>query len=235
MYPKEFFIEQFSGLASEELLVKLSGDGDLVDTAKEAVRDILVGRGMSVTDISRVSKEVQKASYRVAKGTNECDYCGDSAKINFLLNEGQRFCSALCLRDARISEAAVDLSDATVLQAARKIRSGACPVCNSMATPVEVRYSYTATSVIFMSNQETKTRLCCVPCGRKENRGGLLVSFFIGWWGIPWGPIFTIAALFGNFKAMFEMMADEEPSDELIKLAKNQLAVSALENSVRIS
>ncbi|MES2038319.1 MAG: hypothetical protein V4495_10795 [Pseudomonadota bacterium] len=177
---------------------------------------------------------MQKAQYRVARGTTNCDFCGDSAKINFLLNEGQRFCSHRCLQDARISEAAVDLADATILQAARKIRSGACPVCNSMATPVEVRYSYIATSIIFMSNQETKTRLCCVPCGRKENRGGLLVSFFIGWWGIPWGPIFTIAALFGNLKAMFEMTSDEEPSDELMKLTKNQLAVSALEKSAQI-
>jgi len=234
MYPKQFFVEQFSALTSEELLVKLSSE-DLTDNAKEALRDMLAARGVSLTEISRIGKEIQRAQYRRARGTTECDYCGDAAKINFLLNEGQRFCSAQCLRDARISEAAVDFDDATILQAARKIRSGACPVCSSMATPVEVRYSYTTTSIIIISNQETKTRLCCVPCGRKENRGGLLVSFFIGWWGIPWGPIFTIAALFGNLKAMFEMMSDEEPSDELMKLTKNQLAVNALEKSAQIS
>ncbi|MFZ6780496.1 hypothetical protein ACO0LD_27000 [Undibacterium sp. Ji83W] len=233
MYPKQFFIEQFSEVASEELLVKLSSE-DLVDNAKEAIRDILAARGMSVTDINRVSKEMHKAQYRMARGTNECDYCGNLAKSNPVLNEGQRFCSKKCWHQARIAEVAVDLTEATILQAARKIRSGVCPVCASMATPVEVRYSYIATSIIIMSNQETKTRLCCVPCGRKENRGGFLVSFFIGWWGIPWGPIFTIAALFGNLKAMFEMMSDEEPSDELIKLTKNQLAVGALEKSAQI-
>ena len=26
-----------------------------------------------------------------------------------------------------------------------------------------------------------------------------LVSFFLGWWGIPWGPIYTIQALWVNF------------------------------------
>ena len=233
MYPKQFFIEQFSEVTSEELLVKVSSE-DLVDNAKEAIRDILAARGMSVTDVNRVSKEMHKAQYRVARGTNECDYCGNLAKSNPVLNEGQRFCSKKCCHEARIAEAAVDLTETMILQAAGKIRSGACPVCNSMATPVEVRYSYIATSIIFMSNQETKTRLCCVPCGRKDNRGGFLVSFFIGWWGLPWGPVYTIAALFGNLKAMFEMTSDEEPSDELISLAKYQLAANMLEKSVRM-
>jgi hypothetical protein len=26
-----------------------------------------------------------------------------------------------------------------------------------------------------------------------------LISFFLGWWGIPWGPIYTIQALFHAF------------------------------------
>ena len=28
--------------------------------------------------------------------------------------------------------------------------------------------------------------------------GYTLVSLLLGWWGIPWGPIFTIGALFTN-------------------------------------
>jgi hypothetical protein len=27
-----------------------------------------------------------------------------------------------------------------------------------------------------------------------------IMSFFLGWWGIPWGPIYTIGALFNNFQ-----------------------------------
>ena len=26
------------------------------------------------------------------------------------------------------------------------------------------------------------------------------ISFFIGWWGFPWGPIYTISTLVTNFK-----------------------------------
>ena len=26
-----------------------------------------------------------------------------------------------------------------------------------------------------------------------------IVSFLIGWWGIPWGPVYTIGSLYTNF------------------------------------
>jgi hypothetical protein len=29
--------------------------------------------------------------------------------------------------------------------------------------------------------------------------GFSLLSLFLGWWGIPWGPIYTIQALWNNF------------------------------------
>jgi hypothetical protein len=27
-----------------------------------------------------------------------------------------------------------------------------------------------------------------------------LISFFAGWWGIPWGPIYTVGSLVSNFR-----------------------------------
>lgn len=27
-----------------------------------------------------------------------------------------------------------------------------------------------------------------------------LISFFVGWWGIPWGPIYTVGSLVNNFR-----------------------------------
>ncbi|MDR3219142.1 MAG: hypothetical protein LBU22_09265 [Dysgonamonadaceae bacterium] len=40
-----------------------------------------------------------------------------------------------------------------------------------------------------------------------------LISLIFGWWGIPWGPVYTIGALFGAFKGKNltnEIMADLE-------------------------
>lgn len=32
----------------------------------------------------------------------------------------------------------------------------------------------------------------------KHGIGFTLLTFFLGWWGIPWGPIYSIGALFTN-------------------------------------
>lgn len=34
----------------------------------------------------------------------------------------------------------------------------------------------------------------------KKSMAYSLLSFFFGWWGIPWGPIYTIGSLVNNFK-----------------------------------
>lgn len=32
----------------------------------------------------------------------------------------------------------------------------------------------------------------------KHSIGFTLITFIFGWWGIPWGPIYTIGALYSN-------------------------------------
>lgn len=44
-----------------------------------------------------------------------------------------------------------------------------------------------ATSVYFIKPGQSKV----VP-----GLGALFTSFFLGWWGIPWGPIYTIGAIY---------------------------------------
>lgn len=34
--------------------------------------------------------------------------------------------------------------------------------------------------------------------GALKGIGFTLISFFFGWWGIPWGPIYTIGSIFNN-------------------------------------
>lgn len=35
--------------------------------------------------------------------------------------------------------------------------------------------------------------------GAKHSVGFTLLTFLLGWWGIPWGPIYSIGALYTNF------------------------------------
>jgi len=34
----------------------------------------------------------------------------------------------------------------------------------------------------------------------RKGLGFSLISFLFGWWGIPWGPIYTIGSLITNFR-----------------------------------
>jgi hypothetical protein len=62
-----------------------------------------------------------------------------------------------------------------------------------------VRYYY-CISVLIMSFRRVHVRF--IKTGESRVTPGLpftLISLFCGWWGIPWGPIWTIQALATNF------------------------------------
>jgi len=50
-----------------------------------------------------------------------------------------------------------------------------------------------------------------IPAGESSVSKGLpwtLLSLVMGWWGIPWGPIFTVQSLIVNFKGGKDLTAD---------------------------
>jgi len=53
-----------------------------------------------------------------------------------------------------------------------------------------------------------------IPAGEsalKKSIPWTLLSLVAGWWGIPWGPIFTIQALVTNFKGGKDVTAELAP------------------------
>ncbi len=50
-----------------------------------------------------------------------------------------------------------------------------------------------------------------IPSSESAVRKGLMysaISIVFGWWGFPWGPIYTIGALFSNFSGGKDVTAD---------------------------
>lgn len=63
-----------------------------------------------------------------------------------------------------------------------------------------VVYQY-CISVLIMTFRRSSD-IYFVPASESRFVKGLifsLLSFFLGWWGIPWGPIYTIQSLWTNF------------------------------------
>lgn len=62
-----------------------------------------------------------------------------------------------------------------------------------------IMYEY-CISIVFMTFKRPSAIYFIRPDESKitPSIGMTLVSFFLGWWGIPWGPIYTIGAIYTN-------------------------------------
>jgi hypothetical protein len=72
-----------------------------------------------------------------------------------------------------------------------------------------VIYTY-CISVIFMSFQRT-SKIHFLNADQSAIPKGLsysLISFLFGWWGIPWGPIYTVGTIFNNFRGGIDVTQD---------------------------
>ena len=64
-----------------------------------------------------------------------------------------------------------------------------------------VMYRY-CVSIVFMTFKRPSD-VYFIPSGENAVKRGLgfsLISLLFGWWGIPWGPIYTIGSFITNFK-----------------------------------
>ncbi len=225
MYPKEFFLERFQSEATGDLLHRYA-NAQLTDEAKEAILEILKKRGVSEEKFGHFIKQAKKDRYRQSQGTTRCDYCGNSARFSPVLDQGQRFCSKRCLRQTRLLEISVDISDEEIIRHARNIKNGECPDCHKRDSKVEVRYYYRVWSAIVFTQWAKRTHVCCRACGRRTNFGSIMFSLLLGWWGFPWGIIITPAQIISNLVEIFKGREEPEPSDELIQAARIELAAA---------
>lgn len=102
-----------------------------------------------------------------------------------------------------------------------------------------VVYTY-CISIIFMTFRKSSSiyyiepRMGSVGTGLKFT----LISVLFGWWGIPWGPIYTIGSLFTNLsggrdvtvEVMDSMIADRREQSELLNFIER--VQDKLENQV---
>ncbi|WP_438490842.1 hypothetical protein [Paenibacillus sp. IHBB 3054] len=102
-----------------------------------------------------------------------------------------------------------------------------------------VVYTY-CISIIFMTFRRSSSIYYIEPRMSAVGRGlkFTLISVLFGWWGIPWGPIYTIGSLFTNFtggqdvtvEVMDSMIADRREQSHLLNFIER--VKDKLENQV---
>lgn len=94
-------------------------------------------------------------------------------------------------------------------------------------------------SVVLMTFRRGAGGVYCGSCRKKAGLKYSLISAIFGWWGIPWGPIYTVQAIGRNSAGGYQ---DEELNAELLQAVASDLidagnkpgAIRALEQSLRL-
>ena len=88
--------------------------------------------------------------------------------------------------------------DATSPSTGRAVEAIACSICHKIsAQPRYVIYRHVF-SVIFVTWRGGHQGIFCSKCGAKQAYKDSLRTWLLGWWGIPWGPIYSGQAIFSN-------------------------------------
>ncbi len=73
-----------------------------------------------------------------------------------------------------------------------------CHVCGKIAAQPRYLVFWRVFSLIIVTSRSPIQGLFCAGCAKREAMRSTLITAFVGWWGVPWGPIWTIGNGFTN-------------------------------------
>ena len=160
----------------------------------------------------------------------ECEACGNRIVFGGV-KQGQRtYSSTKCVKEAVWTDALKLVPNAEVEQAVKAIHEGACPKCHGPG-PVDVHTSYKVYSILVMTRWSSQPIVACQSCARKQQLKHTLHSLVTGWWGFPFGLIFTPVQIVRNIGGLIGMAGPDPmtPSPALSRIVR--LSLAARKNS----
>jgi hypothetical protein len=104
-----------------------------------------------------------------------------------------------------------------------------CSRCGRVTAQPRSTVFYRVVSVLLITTRTPIQGIFCSECARKIALQASLVTGLFGWWGFPWGPIWTIGSILGNaFGGKYSKDIDEKLVwyNSLAFLSKGKLAIS---------
>ena len=152
-----------------------------------------------------------------------CAACGTTILFGGSEVQGRRVCNARCAAAMNESLAKETIPEAVALERAQAIRTGTCPKCNGVGQTIEIQHAHRCISYLVATSRSSRMLLACHSCGNKLRIRESLLSLVAGWWGFPWGFIFTPVQIGRNISKMFAAPG-VGPSPELVSAARAILA-----------
>lgn len=97
-----------------------------------------------------------------------------------------------------------------------------CSCCGKVTAQPRYAIFSEVKSFIFMTTRSAIQGIFCSSCAEKKAFKASAVTWILGWWGFPWGPIYSIHAIFTN------MVGGKQPTDINARLAAHQAWVFAI-------
>lgn len=89
-----------------------------------------------------------------------------------------------------------------------------CPKCGSANALLNAALISHTVSILVATLQNKKLKIACPDCLDKATDRAITITLFLGWWGIPWGPIKSLQSLKRNNKNKITNR-EETPTDYL--------------------
>ena len=94
-----------------------------------------------------------------------------------------------------------------------------CSRCNKITAQPRYLIFWQVVSILVVTVRTPIQGIFCASCARRTALRATTVSAFLGWWGVPWGPIYTIGSVIKN-----AFGGDSPPGSEEKLLWYNALA-----------
>lgn len=104
-----------------------------------------------------------------------------------------------------------------------------CSCCGSVTAQPRYVMFYQVKSFIFLTTKSVVQGIYCSACANKKALKASLITWILGWWGLPWGIFYSIQSLFVN------MMGGKRPNDINAKIAAHQAWVFAMSGKIDIA
>lgn len=156
---------------------------------------------------SATAEEIKSAYRRLAKDTHPDTSGGKSTDRFHRVSEAYEI-----LGDpARRAEYDSSGYQATTQEAeVRTIDPICCSRCGQVTAQPRYVVFFRVYSFVLATMRNPVQGIFCASCARGEALKSSLITMFTGWWGFPWGPIYTFGAILSNgFGGKHEKKSDE--------------------------
>lgn len=104
-----------------------------------------------------------------------------------------------------------------------------CSCCGKVTAQPRYAIFFEVKSYIFQTTRHAIQGIFCSACAEKKAFKATAITWLLGWWGFPWGPIYSLQAIFTN------MFGGTQPANINARLATHQAWVFAVLGKAKIA